>query len=108
MIVSKLITLTNSGETKLVKEALILTARRVRQQLAFCKKANINLKKYMFINLLQILFIGLKLTNFIDWNWFLVLSPYLLITLIILSPFIYSFVLKIISILKKQSSGRGK
>lgn len=56
----------------------------------------------MFINLLQILFIGLKLTGFIDWNWFLVLSPFLLEILIILSPFIYSFVLKIISILKKQ------
>jgi hypothetical protein len=62
----------------------------------------INLKKYMFITLLQTLFIGLKLTSFIDWNWFLVLSPFLLTTLIILSPFIYSFVLKIISILKKQ------
>jgi hypothetical protein len=62
----------------------------------------------MFITLLQILFMGLKLTNFIDWNWFLVLSPFLLITLIILLPFIFLFVLKIISILKKQCSGRGK
>lgn len=32
----------------------------------------------MFITLLQILFIGLKLTNFIDWSWFLVLLPFLL------------------------------
>jgi hypothetical protein len=60
----------------------------------------------MFITLLQILFIGLKLTNFIDWNWFLVFTPFLLITLIILSPFIFLFVLEIISILKKQCSGR--
>jgi hypothetical protein len=56
----------------------------------------------MFIPLLQILLIGLKLTNFIDWNWFFVLSPFLLITLIILSLFIFLFVLKIILILKKQ------
>ncbi len=29
----------------------------------------------MFINMLQVLFIGLKLTNNIDWSWWLVLSP---------------------------------
>lgn len=28
-----------------------------------------------FIGLLTILFIGLKLTGFIDWSWFWVLSP---------------------------------
>ena len=29
----------------------------------------------MFINMLQVLFIGLKLTNNIDWSWWWVLSP---------------------------------
>lgn len=28
-----------------------------------------------FIGLLAILFIGLKLTNFINWSWWLVLAP---------------------------------
>ncbi|HEY5038531.1 MAG TPA: hypothetical protein VIJ93_05605 [bacterium] len=28
-----------------------------------------------FVGLLQVLFIGLKLTGFIDWTWFWVLSP---------------------------------
>lgn len=28
-----------------------------------------------FINLLTVLFIGLKLTGYIDWNWGWVLSP---------------------------------
>lgn len=28
-----------------------------------------------FIGLLTILFIGLKLTNYIDWSWWWVLSP---------------------------------
>lgn len=28
-----------------------------------------------FFGLLTILFIGLKLTNIIDWSWWLVLSP---------------------------------
>jgi len=28
-----------------------------------------------FISLLTILFIGLKLTNYIDWSWWWVLSP---------------------------------
>ena len=29
----------------------------------------------MFINMLQVLFIGLNLTNNIDWSWWWVLSP---------------------------------
>ena len=31
-----------------------------------------------FFSLLTVLFIGLKLANVIDWNWFWVLSPFLL------------------------------
>lgn len=31
-----------------------------------------------FLSLLTILFIGLKLTNYIDWSWFWVLSPVLI------------------------------
>lgn len=31
-----------------------------------------------FINLLTLLFVALKLTNFIDWSWWWVLSPTLL------------------------------
>ena len=30
-----------------------------------------------FLGLLQVLFIGLKLTGHIDWSWFLVLAPIL-------------------------------
>jgi hypothetical protein len=30
-----------------------------------------------FVGLLTILFIGLKLTGYIDWSWFWVLSPIL-------------------------------
>jgi hypothetical protein len=41
-----------------------------------------------FVGLLTILFIALKLTNFIDWSWWWVLSPiwisFLLIILIVL------------------------
>jgi len=32
-----------------------------------------------FFSLLTILFIGLKLTNHIDWNWWRVLSPLIFI-----------------------------
>jgi hypothetical protein len=35
-----------------------------------------------FIGLLTILFIGLKLTNFIAWSWWLVLSPMLIVIVI--------------------------
>ena len=31
-----------------------------------------------FFGLLTLLFIGLKLTNYIDWSWFWVLSPTLI------------------------------
>lgn len=34
--------------------------------------------KSEFLNLLTLLFIGLKLTGHIDWNWFWVLLPMLL------------------------------
>lgn len=38
-----------------------------------------------FIGLLTILFIGLKLTNYIDWSWLCVLAPlWIPITLILL------------------------
>lgn len=29
----------------------------------------------MLLSLLTILFVGLKLTGYIDWNWWLVLAP---------------------------------
>jgi len=34
-----------------------------------------------FVGLLTILFIGLKLTNYIDWSWWWVLSPIWITTL---------------------------
>lgn len=41
-----------------------------------------------FIGLLQILFIGLKLTNFIDWSWWAVLTPALVSLAIVLISYI--------------------
>lgn len=35
-----------------------------------------------FVGLLTILFIGLKLTNYIDWSWWWVLSPIWIVVLI--------------------------
>jgi hypothetical protein len=42
-------------------------------------KSNSNNGGIGFIGLLTILFIGLKLTNFIAWSWWLVLSPMLIV-----------------------------
>lgn len=44
-----------------------------------------------FLGALQLLFIGLKLTGFINWSWFLVLTPTLLpvILLIVLGLITY-------------------
>lgn len=36
-----------------------------------------------FVGMLTILFIGLKLTHYIDWSWWWVLSPIWLVILII-------------------------
>lgn len=49
-------------------------------------KQQINIKlPGSFIGLLTILFIGLKLTNYIDWSWLWVLAPlWIPITLILL------------------------
>jgi hypothetical protein len=46
-----------------------------------------------FFGLLTILFIGLKLTNHIDWSWFWVLSP------LIFSIFLFLFMLIIIVVI---------
>jgi hypothetical protein len=35
-----------------------------------------------FLGMLTILFIGLKLTNYIEWSWWWVLSPIILIVII--------------------------
>ena len=40
-----------------------------------------------FVSLLTVLFIALKLTGYIDWNWFLVLLP------IIIGPIIFLLLL---------------
>jgi hypothetical protein len=45
-------------------------------------KSNSNNDGIGFIGLLTILFIGLKLTNFIAWSWWLVLSPMLIVIVI--------------------------
>lgn len=47
-----------------------------------------------FFGLLTILFIGLKLTGYIDWNWWIVLSPVILpvsIGIIIVTWMLYRF-----------------
>lgn len=38
---------------------------------------NVNSTGINFFGMLQILFIGLKLTDYIDWSWWWVLSPIL-------------------------------
>jgi hypothetical protein len=37
-----------------------------------------------FLSLLTVLFVGLKLTGYIDWNWFLVVLPILIGPLLLL------------------------
>jgi len=51
----------------------------------------------MFWNYLTLLFIALKLTNYIDWSWWLVLSPMLILISFILMLVIFYLILDFIS-----------
>lgn len=42
-----------------------------------------------FLGALTVLFIGLKLTHYIDWSWWLVLSPMLLSVAIIVGLLLF-------------------
>jgi hypothetical protein len=48
------------------------------------EKNVIEISKLSFLSLLQILFIGLKLTNHIDWSWFYVLLPLIIGAIILI------------------------
>lgn len=43
----------------------------------------------MLLTLLTILFIALKLTNYIDWSWWLVLSPIILKIIVVCFLIVY-------------------
>lgn len=47
----------------------------------------------MFVNLLTILFIGLKLAGVIAWSWLWVLSPLWISWLCVLCSFIFAIIL---------------
>ena len=48
------------------------------------EKKSVHTSDISFINLLTVLFIGLKLTGHIDWSWWWVLSPLWLALVIIM------------------------
>ena len=49
-----------------------------------------------FYGLLTILFVGLKLTNYIDWSWWWVLSPLLIPTAIVVGGLIVCGILALV------------
>ena len=52
-----------------------------------------------FVGLLQVLFIGLKLTNYIAWPWWQVLLPIIICTSIIV---VLLFLLLVLTIISKR------
>lgn len=60
-----------------------------------------------FVGLLTILFIGLKLTKYIDWSWWWVLSPIWISASIVLGilliVFVFHFVKNWIKVSKRKS-----
>lgn len=54
-----------------------------------------------FVGLLQILFIGLKLTGHINWSWWWVMSPFIISSSLIAVTLIMVFGVLIYSNLKK-------
>ena len=47
-----------------------------------------------FLGMLTILFIGLKLTGFISWSWFWVLSPIILPIIVVFIIFLIMLLIK--------------
>lgn len=48
-----------------------------------------------FLLTLTILFAGLKLTDFIDWSWFLVLTPFFAYILLLILVFITLVIIEV-------------
>jgi hypothetical protein len=51
-----------------------------------------------FLSLLTILFVGLKLTNHIDWSWWWVMSPLIAQFGILLAFFLLAFVARLVKV----------
>lgn len=49
----------------------------------------------MILHLLTLLFIGLKLTNFIDWSWWLVLAPSIISVAFVFLAFMIALVVAV-------------
>jgi hypothetical protein len=54
------------------------------------------------LNLLTILFVGLKLTNHIDWSWWWVLSPTLLLIALAFLFLLLGFVVGFIRVMNRK------
>jgi hypothetical protein len=54
-----------------------------------------------FVSLLQILFIGLKLTGYINWSWWWVMSPFIISTAIGLTILAVIFAVLVYSEMQK-------
>ena len=60
-----------------------------------------------FVGLLTILFIGLKLTNYVDWSWWWVLSPiWISIALVIAIVVIVIIIIAIFTLISTMWSHR--
>jgi len=59
-------------------------------------KRVIKIKFYGFAQLLTVLFIGLKLTDHIDWSWLWVLSPLWLPAVVVISILLIMFLFMLI------------
>lgn len=60
-------------------------------------KQNVNYGGPGLLTLLTLLFVGLKLTGFIAWSWFWVLSPLIFNLFLILAIFFIAFLVVIYS-----------
>lgn len=60
-----------------------------------------------FLGLLTLLFIGLKLTGYVDWSWWIVLAPIWAPIAIGLAALFFAFVVMLIAGLAKGEGGHG-
>jgi len=67
------------------------------------ENVSVNTGGISFAGLLTVLFIGLKLTNYINWSWWWVLSPLWIPLVIVLGIFAVMFIVLCIMYIRNNS-----
>ena len=86
-----------------------LTRKQIREDLENNQKLNINMNCLgFFIMALTLLFVGLKLTKYINWNWLWILSPVWMSLSLLTILIIIALVIKWVHKLRTKQTSKDK